>query len=216
MNKYQQFYNFHYPTVLEDINRLGHIIKNKTILDIGSNIGIFSKTITEQLPYKHLHLFEPCFEYFSASQDFLKDCKNITFNNIAVGSSEGKSVLYKCKENNLGWNTLFTKDPNQPDGFHTSLEPEIVNVKALDQFYKDIDDIGFIKIDVEGYERHVLEGGFNLIKKFKPHILIEVGWGMSHPEWNENYNTYKKLFDIGYKPINFSPNVTQDILFEPT
>jgi FkbM family methyltransferase len=215
MNKYKEYYEYHSPCVFQDINKHKEIIKNKTILDIGSNIGIFSKLVAENVPYKHLHLFEPSFEYCSISQVFLKDFKNITFNNIALGSSSDTSILYKCKEKNLGWNTMLTKDPHQPEDFYNKLEPETVIVKPLDLYYKDIDDIGFIKIDVEGYERHVLEGSLNLIEKFKPYILIEVGWGMNHPEWDSNYNTYKKLFDIGYKPIKFSPNTTYDILFEP-
>ena len=56
--------------------------------------------------------------------------------------------------------------------------------------------------------------GANIIKKYKPYILIEVGWGTNHPNWEQCKKQYNKLFDIGYKKINFN-NYTEDILFEP-
>ena len=53
-----------------------------------------------------------------------------------------------------------------------------INVKKLDQisnlFKKKID---FIKIDTEGYEKNVLEGGIKLLKKHKPKFIqIEFNW----------------------------------------
>jgi hypothetical protein len=85
-------------------------------------------------------------------------------------------------------------------------------VKKLDNY--QIDNVDFIKIDVEGYEHKVLEGGINLISKYKPYILIEVGWGTKHPNWKECEKQYNILFEIGYKKVIFK-NYTEDILFEP-
>ena len=87
-------------------------------------------------------------------------------------------------------------------------------IVKLDDYYKDINNIDFIKIDVEGYEAYVIEGALNLIKKFKPYIYVEVGWGTRHPYWNYNKTIYNKLFTMGYKKVVFSDK-TQDILFEP-
>ena len=35
-------------------------------------------------------------------------------------------------------------------------------------------NIGFIKIDVEGHEKNVVMGAINLIKKNKPNLLVEI------------------------------------------
>ena len=48
-----------------------------------------------------------------------------------------------------------------------------VNKTTLDETLKDI-NIGFIKIDVEGHEREVVEGAKNLIKICKPVLLVEI------------------------------------------
>lgn len=48
-------------------------------------------------------------------------------------------------------------------------------IDQIDEYYKDIDidNIDFIKIDVEGYEALVIEGAFELIKKFRPYIYMQ-------------------------------------------
>ena len=46
-----------------------------------------------------------------------------------------------------------------------------VEVRTLDSF--GFEDVGFIKIDVEGFEREVLMGGIQTILKSKPILYIE-------------------------------------------
>ena len=46
-------------------------------------------------------------------------------------------------------------------------------MKRLDDI-KIKNDIGFIKIDVEGHEKNVIQGGLDTIKKNKPVLLIEI------------------------------------------
>ena len=95
------------------------------------------------------------------------------------------------------------------------MNKEIVSVKRLDECLKNIEQLDFIKIDVEGFEAEVLEGSLKLIEKFKPYILIEIGWGNKHPNWPKNLEIYKKLFEIGYKEQDLNFSETKDILFEP-
>ena len=52
----------------------------------------------------------------------------------------------------------------------------MVKTKTLDSF--NLSGIDFIKIDVEGYELHVLSGGRETIAKNKPKPHIEI--------WNSN------------------------------
>jgi hypothetical protein len=194
------------------------LLKNKVILDIGSNIGLFSKKIIQNIPYKQIHLFEPVTKYFNQSKENLKNYKNLFFYNFALGSENEKKDIYINKikeEQDTGWNTLLTLDPNQSSNFYENMDKEVVVIKRLDECLKDIDQIDFIKIDVEGFEAEALEGSFELIKKFKPYILIEVGWGTRHPNWNKNIEVYKKLFEIGYKEQDLNFSETRDVLFEP-
>ena len=50
-----------------------------------------------------------------------------------------------------------------------------VNIKLLDSF--NLQNINFIKLDVEGYEEKILQGGINTIQKYKPTLVIEQNRG---------------------------------------
>lgn len=215
MDKFDYFKSIHYPNCINTVNQFKEVINNKTIIDVGSNIGLFSMAVAELVNYNSIHLFEPSKELFEKSKILLKDYPNIYYNNFGLSDQECDQFLYKSTNENIGWNTMLTKDPNQGVDFFKNLQPEIVKNVTLDSYYKNIEDIGFIKIDVEGFERHVILGALALIEKFKPFILVEVGWGKNHPEWDQNYSVYQKIFDLGYKPIEFSPTETQDVLFVP-
>ena len=213
-NKFNTFYNLHYKNCFNQIKEYTKYLENSVIIDIGSNIGLFAKGITELVKYKHIHLFEPSKEYFDKSKEILKDFSNITYNNLGLSNVNSTLDLYKSNDFNIGWNTFYKKDPNQDENFFEFMDKENVKVVKLDDYYREIDSIDFIKIDVEGYERYVLEGSWDLIKKFKPYILIEVSWGVNHPEWKLNQNLYNRLFSLGYKSIKFN-NFTKDVFFEP-
>jgi FkbM family methyltransferase len=202
----------HYFLCEDIVKKYKKYIQNGVILDIGSNVGFFSEAIIKNTNYKSLHLFEPSADYYEYSKTLLKDSKNIYFNNYGLSSIDDTKTLYKSPNSNIGWNTFLEKDPNQPDYFINYMIKETCSLKKLDDY--KIDNVDFIKIDVEGFEHKVLEGGMNLISKYKPYILIEVGWGTKHPNWEECEKQYNKLFDIGYKKVIFK-NHTEDILFEP-
>ena len=188
-------------------------LENSDILDIGSNIGLFSLALCKNVKYKSIHLFEPCNQYLSYSKNLLEKYNNLQFNNVGLSNKSHLMSLYK-DSSNLGWNTFLKIDPNQPPDFYTKKLSEECHLEKLDDYYRDISNIDFIKMDVEGYEGYALEGSLELIQKFKPYILVEVGWGINHPHWKYNESIYNKIFDIGYERVEFSAG-TQDILFKP-
>ena len=81
---------------------------------------------------------------------------------IAVG------VLSNIK--NSGHSKILV-DENNYDG-----EYDFVYLYTLDSILikENMENITFIKIDVEGYEIEVLEGAVNTIKKYKPNLCIEI------------------------------------------
>lgn len=215
MNKYNDFIINHSKNCRDLVFEYADYLRDKVVIDIGSNIGLFARSLAENLPYSQIHLFEPSLEYFNKSKELLKDYKNIVYNNFAVGDLAEEKILYKS-DSNIGWNTLYKKDPNQDEKFFEKMIAESVKIVKLDDYYRDIEKIDFIKIDVEGYERNVLEGSWNLIEKFKPYILIEVAWGKNHPDWHLNKKSYEKLFSLGYERFDLdSIEITKDIIFKP-
>jgi len=212
MERIEKFHKNHEIGFSNQIIKFREILENGTVIDIGSNIGLITLAICKNIKYKSIHLFEPCEEYLNYSKELLSNYDNLNFYNFGLSNVSEEKTLYMSKSDNIGWNTFLDKDPLQADTFTQRMEHRVCKLRKLDDF--SFEQVNFIKIDVEGYEAFVIEGGFETIKKFKPHIYVEVGWGTSHPNWDYNYEVYKKLFDIGYKEVEFD-NSTKDILFEP-
>ena len=77
-----------------------------------------------------------------------------------------------------------------------------VEKKKLDDILLD-KKIGFIKIDVEGHEKEVIEGAKNIIKKNRPVLLVEIEERHSKNTVNDTINYINKF---GYVSFYLSEN----------
>jgi FkbM family methyltransferase len=212
MQQKEKSFQYHFKECNDTVKKYKKFLENADIVDIGSNIGFFSEAVIKNIKYKSLHLFEPCKEYYDHSVTKLSPYRNMHFNNCGLSDITEKLSLYKSSGTNIGWNTFLEKDPNQNDKFLDKMIKEECSLTRFDDYV--IDNVDFMKIDVEGFEHKVLKGAINLITKFKPYILVEVGWGTAHPEWSQCQIMYDILFDMGYKVVKFTDK-TEDILFIP-
>jgi len=80
-----------------------------------------------------------------------------------------------------------------------------VPMRTLDSF--DYTDIGFIKIDVEGYEYKVLLGAKETIKKYRPVLLVEQNRG--------NLNAIELLKTWNYSCVGVDKIQNHDYLMVP-
>jgi FkbM family methyltransferase len=142
----------------------------KASLDVGANKGIYAYAMLKCS--KSVHAFEPHPKMYNMMTFYLGD--RVTPYPIALGNETGTAKLHVRKSDtgysNLGASLHMKPPPDgRPDRGHIEIE---VPVKRLDDC--NIDNIGFIKIDVEGFEMQVLEGAAETLKKFRPNLLVEV------------------------------------------
>jgi hypothetical protein len=81
--------------------------------------------------------------------------------------------------------------------------PITIQVDTLDNiFYNNNIPVDFIKIDTEGWEYFILEGGEKTIQKYKPMIQLE--WNNDNmKQCNVNMTEFSMYIDsIGYKKKN--------------
>lgn len=163
----------------------------KDFLDIGAHVGTYSWLVA---PYfNHVHSFEPNKEIF-----------NYLCGNIALRGLSDKMDTYclgiSDKEDHL---TYYERSQDGGgNGFEEiqSSEPTVIKgklqVKTLDSF--NFDNVGFIKIDVEGHEKSVLLGAKETLERNNyPPILFESWAPGEHPEHDSKYvaNLRKELFE---------------------
>jgi FkbM family methyltransferase len=140
----------------------------KTILDIGANIGAYSYFLAPVVS----RFSGTCIAFEPGIQTFKRLKKNIDHENfiaerMAISNTNGYGNLYLPASH--GCSSLV----DHPE--FAGVKKETVPLMRLDDYIKKnaIDNIGFIKIDVEGHEFEVIEGALETINTFSPLILCE-------------------------------------------
>lgn len=134
------------------------------ILDIGANIGETALEFGRRTGKSgHVYAFEPFPSTFQHLQKHLQWNKqeNVTAVQLGIADHPGTLKL----ENN----------PNNTAGNRVSTTGSDVQVTTLDAYVseKQCGKIDFIKIDVEGFELHVLRGAQEVLRRDKPILFVE-------------------------------------------
>jgi FkbM family methyltransferase len=183
------------------------ITNDKNVVDIGAHIGWYTVALAKRA--KHVFSFE------CSPKSFNYLCANIALNEL-----DYKVTKYNCAlSNETGTTPYYIRDPNDGGGNGIS-KFEYDNIKntphidvpknTLDSY--NLTNVGFIKIDVEGHEKEVLEGSVETIKNNNyPKILFE-SWD-EHQEKN-NFPAIKlrqELFDfiksLGYNIVRIGQDM---------
>ena len=149
-------------------------------LDVGANIG--NHTIFFSKFCKSNKVFS--FEIFDEFCDIINEnvrinnINNVVINRFGLGDKDGYVGLSSIDKNNVGMLSI-----NDDFGNH--------KIMRLDSIIFN-DKVSVIKIDVEGYETKVIQGGLNTIKEHEPIIITECRY---EHEYNEQH---KVLSSIGY------------------
>jgi len=157
-----------------------YIKPDKNVLDIGAHIGWYTVNLAKKC--SHVYSFE------CSPKSFNYLCSNIALNsldykvtkyNCALSNNEGTAQYYIRDFGDGGGNGISNFDCDKINNTPSIVVPK----KTLDSF--EITNINFIKIDVEGHEKEVLEGGKQtIINNNYPPILFE--------SWDEHHESQGK------------------------
>jgi FkbM family methyltransferase len=77
---------------------------------------------------------------------------------------------------------------------------------AMDQIVKDnkIEKVDWIKIDVEGAEEHVIQGGLQTIKKYHPKLIIECHTFLDK-DIKDNIRKLLSIYDYSFEEVDRDP-----------
>jgi len=191
--------------------------KGNWILDVGCNTGTFIECLLEKFPECNILAFEPVKKYYKYTLKKFKDMDNVFVENLALGDRNEKGVIHVAQDN-PGWNT-FVVDMVDEDNKNTV---ENVSIMSFDNYldYTGLEKtFDIVKIDTEGYEFKVLSGMHHFLRDQKPIIICEIGWGVNHPNWDEELEAFEYLYRIGYVCANKDEiatlQETKDFLFVP-
>lgn len=189
-------YPYFYCWEIDTIHRIGENSEgyfdfNKNIIDIGACLGEYCWL----LPFKHAYAFEP-------NKDSLY---RLYANAVLHGKAndiDGFQCLLSDKNENVQYDGFLTSAGGHTC-FGTTRDVDNVETKVLDEF--NINNVGFIKVDVEGMEEKVLRGGVGtIIRNNYPPILFEcwdVGVAGMTQEKHDSLFTFLK--GLGYEILEY-------------
>ena len=137
-----------------------YLHKLKNTLDIGAATGMYATHFAKHS--KSVICFEAVLPVYNELNKIKTFYNNVTTHNLAVSNFEGVSDFY-VDDKRLS-NSSFQ---NLVEG--QKIEVDTVTVDSL-----KLNDIGFIKIDVEGVELDVLMGAVDTIHEYRPTCMVEV------------------------------------------
>lgn len=140
------------------------------VFDVGANIGCTSILFGERC--RKVYSFEPSPTTFKFLQRNLSNAglDNVVPMNMGLGSCACESELTFAPSNRSGG---FVSDKTQASFGHVT---EKIKIERADDAAKlmDLPTSDFMKIDVEGFEKSVIEGSREIIDAYKPIVALEL------------------------------------------
>jgi FkbM family methyltransferase len=172
---YDDPYNYEFTPILLELFR-----KCNVFYDIGANLGFYTALANEVNPACTVYAFEPSkgpFHYLSRNAR-INHWKNTHLEALALSDHSGSTTFYeeyKLKYSYLRYHLsgIGTLEKDNP---HKKSDQYEVKLSTLDDFRaaKKTGDIDLIKMDTEGTEILILEGGKQEIFRSRPIIICEI------------------------------------------
>jgi FkbM family methyltransferase len=185
-------------------------------LDIGANVGLFSLHAA-----KILQGSAPCLAVEPASKTRSKLQENLALNNIqdvqilpwAFSDKTGELPLQLAEEGFDAFNSFAKPFMGGKTGH------EIVQTKTLDEWSLESPDLAnsirLVKLDVEGWEVKVLQGGRNwLAQERAPVFLVEFTEANAQHAGHTCTELFDFLLNLGYSWFRYLPK-TKTLVPEP-
>jgi len=162
-----------YEPLLSDLI-LGLAAQSKYFLDIGANVGYYSISAAKINSQLKIKSFEPnpmIVEKFKRNIDLNQLSSQIEIFECGLGSENSDlTQMFIPQFTGSGGGSLKNLHPEEgkPDTLS-------IKVRILDELLNmDSATVDLMKIDVEGFEKYVLEGGMGTIRNYLPTIVIEL------------------------------------------
>jgi FkbM family methyltransferase len=177
------------------------------VFDVGANGGIYAIIAAKIVGSRgHIYAFEPDFKMSQLLEENIKlnNLLNVTVSSEAVSDRSG-IAKFALSEDSAMNSFIQTEHAGQKikkwEEVHTTTLDEVVNLHKLSR-------VNFVKIDVEGAEKLVLQGSSNLLSSSNPPVFMfeaadttSSGFGYSALDLLQYFS------DLGYRILAVDDNI---------
>lgn len=172
------------------------------IVDAGANLGQFGTAVRERGYTGRIHSFEPVLHVYSALQSLVENDAKWQVSNLALGDHPGAATINVYDNHTL---TSLLTGSHLIENYNTmgATKTEVVNVDTLDhQLEGDSAQDIFLKIDVQGFERQVLDGARQSLSRVVA-LYVEVPIEQLYEESWTFLEAISYMDNIGFVPAQF-------------
>jgi FkbM family methyltransferase len=184
-------------------------------VDVGANIGLFTLIAADVVGNAGcVHCFEPSKKTFERLNENISRnrLKNVIARNLALSSESGSQELFVSTDGHDAWNSLAGNLRGNGG------VKETVSVTMLDKYLSDnIIAPTLIKIDVEGWEKNVIQGGDLTLRRVgAPDLLVEFTESNCRVAGGSGKELFQTISGLGYKlyhleeQLNLTPATCDD------
>jgi FkbM family methyltransferase len=176
------------------LDYLGHPQRDRTVLDVGANIGTTTIALLARYGAARVEAFEPDpfnFDVLRCNLILNHQEERAVVQAIAISDVDGEVELELCGYN-FGDHRVRVNPPDQLEpGLHGEASRATVAVPArrLDGAVTASDDeIGLVWVDAQGHEAHILDGAERLLSRDIPWVIEYWPYGLRRQEGLDRLN----------------------------
>jgi FkbM family methyltransferase len=197
------------------------------VIDVGANVGQFGLGLRNRGYAKRILSFEPVSDAYKTLAERVNDDPLWEAKRLAVGSSSGVMTINVSKNTQFSSFQGLTKTAEDFDPDAGFKRTESVSVTTLDELLspEDLRSKILLKIDTQGYERHVLDGATNMLRHVRG-VLVELSIIILYQDNWRLHEAVAYMYERGFvlaqvHPVNIhfkKPYAATefDCLFRPT
>lgn len=190
-----------YSHVLERPEIRRDWIKNlpiRTVLDIGANTGQFASEIRELLPDAFIYSFEPLPDAYTSLVSGMRGDGRFQAFNFALGETESRALIHRS-EFSPSSSLLPMLELHTAAWPHTvEADTQEIDVRRLDSLSLELEPDLLVKIDVQGFEDKVIEGGRTTIGR-AAYVVTEVSFLRLYEGQPLFSDIYRLLSGMGFE-----------------
>jgi FkbM family methyltransferase len=141
----------------------------RVAVDVGAHVGLWSRTLAED--FAEVVAFEPMSEHRKCWRENLAGFPKAVLEPFALGAKPGLVRITPRTPGSSGDTGVDAKAERSSLRASIGQAGETCEVKTLDSYNLPIVD--FLKIDCEGFEVFVVEGGRETITRCRPCVIVE-------------------------------------------
>lgn len=176
----------------------------RVVFDVGANVGFYALHFTRRMdPSGIVHAFEP------VDRTHAMLLRNIAANRLeqrilphacGLGATQSEATFYVPDFSGSGAASMVNLHPDERSRLVSA------RIETLDQQFRaaGLDRLDLVKIDVEGAELMVLQGGMETIRACRPILFLELLRKWSQPFGYHPNEVIELLAGLGYRCWTFA------------